>query len=456
MGHWSEGLVEEIAARVDPAADREQLRLIAREATRQIEMMAGRDFSNRGEASLKIYSGPLPLVDIPDMQTPTMNADHDVWPIEDLQTPGMSSILQVGRVEPLATTSVPRSTALYAAGHFVASLWAEGRLSRDYLIAWLGNAIDAEHRPEFLRLALPETNLVQIPVAAAVAPGWWFQVTRRLRWITLATPDDPRLIEPIFIPEKDAVAALVAGEPTLIIAETTSQPVAFAIKIRIWPTADFGWRRPWAPVSKAIRGHGMPTLLVDEDSTTDEIACQLLLLTYWHGYLSSDDGVLAHAVAAAYPRAVGRIRAATNQPDDQAAAALLLERLVHPGFDPARGAELTRRYVNRLARVAILEHRKMDSPGLRPWEKLGLTERAFYKLLPRFAVKVGPRYQIDETVLKTMEEYLRAHDADSRAREAALEVLLGRGFLEPAARKWLQRHSVDSVLNAHPRTPVRR
>ena len=196
----------------------------------------------------------------------------------------------------------------------------------------------------------------------------------------------------------------------------------------------------------------MPTLLVDDDSTPDEIACQLLLLTYWHGYLSSDDGVLAQAVAAAYPRAVGRIRAATNQPDDNAAAALLLERLVHPGFDPARGAESTRRYVNRLARVAILDHRKMDSPGLRPWEKLGLTERAFYKLLPRFAAKVGRRYQIDEAVLGAIEQHMRDRDTRSRAREAALDVLLGRGFTEPAARKWLQRHSLASVLDAWPRT----
>ena len=452
MGHWSENLVEEIAARVDPAADREELRVIAREAARQIEMLAGRDFSSRGRASMTIYGGQMPFVDMPDAQAPTIDADHAVWPIEDLHTPGMSSILQVGTLQPLATMSAPRSAAFYGAGQFVARLWAEGRLSRDYLIAWLGNAFDAEHRPEFLRLALPETNLVQIPVAAAVAPGWWFQVTRRLRWITQATPDDPRLIEPIFIPEKDAVAALVAGEPTLIIAETTSEPATFAVKIRIWPTADFGWRRPWAPLSKAIRGHGMPTLLVDDDSTPDEIACQLLLLTYWHGYLSSDDGVLAQAVAAAYPRAVGRIRAATNQPDDNAAAALLLERLVHPGFDPARGAESTRRYVNRLARVAILDHRKMDSPGLRPWEKLGLTERAFYKLLPRFAAKVGRRYQIDEAVLGAIEQHMRDRDTSSRAREAALDVLLGRGFTEPAARKWLQRHSLASVLDAWPRT----
>lgn len=451
MGHWSENLVEEIAARVDPAADREELRVIAREAARQIEMMAGRDFSNRGQASVTIYSGSMPLVDVPDVQAPTINADHDVWPIEDLHTPGMSSILQVGRLDPPAATSAPRSAAFYAAGHFVAKLWAEGRLSRDYLIAWLGNAFDSEHRPEFLRLALPETNLVQIPVAAALAPGWWFQVTRRLRWITKSTPDDPRLIEPIFIPEKGAVAGLVAGEPTLIMAEMTSQPVKFAVKIRIWPTTNFGWGRPWAPVSRAIHQHGMPTLLLDENSTPEEIACQLLLLTYWHGYLSSDDGGLADAVAAAYPKAVGRIRVATNQPDNEAAAALLLERLLHPGFDPARGAESTRRYVNRLARVAILEQRKMDSPGLRPWEQLGLTERAYYKLLPRFAPKVGRRYQTDEVVLRAIEEHIRDHDGKSRARESALEVLIARGFSEPAARKWLQRHSLADVLDARPR-----
>ena len=37
---------------------------------------------------------------------------------------------------------------------------------------------------------------------------------------------------------------------------------------------------------------------------------------------------------------------------------MLLEQLVHPGFDPVRGAEATRRYVQGKASIIFMEHRK--------------------------------------------------------------------------------------------------
>jgi hypothetical protein len=48
---------------------------------------------------------------------------------------------------------------------------------------------------------------------------------------------------------------------------------------------------------------------------------------------------IADAIAVAYPQAVARIVSATRAPDTRAAAAMLFEGLLRPGFDPARGAD---------------------------------------------------------------------------------------------------------------------
>jgi hypothetical protein len=77
------------------------------------------------------------------------------------------------------------------------------------------------------------------------------------------------------------------------------------------------------------------------------------------------------------------------------AAATLLEQLIRPGFDPAQGAEATRRYVRRKASIAVMQHRKLESPDRCPWTQVGISERRYYKLLPLFAQKVNGRYDYD-------------------------------------------------------------
>src|SRR4051794_11209839 len=83
-----------------------------------------------------------------------------------------------------------------------------------------------------------------------------------------------------------------------------------------------------------------------------------------------------------------------------------LRGLVQPGFDPARGADAVRRYVTRKASIAVLEHAKAEHPERYPWTQVGISERRYYKLLPRFARKVNGRYDVvDADVVPAM----RAH-----------------------------------------------
>jgi hypothetical protein len=196
----------------------------------------------------------------------------------------------------------------------------------------------------------------------------------------------------------------------------------------------------------------MPTVTVDPSSTAEEIACQVVLKGYWHGYIDGSEAALARAIEMAYPREVERIRRQTRAPSPASAASMLLEQLIHPGFDPAQGAEATRRYVRRKASIVVMEHRKQENPERCPWTQVGITERRFYKLLPMFAAKVGGRYDYDQDdVVVKMRTHLDAVDADRATRSASLDLLRSRGFKEEAARKWLQRHSPAEALTAWPR-----
>ena len=110
--------------------------------------------------------------------------------------------------------------------------------------------------------------------------------------------------------------------------------------------------RPWSVLAEAIHGHGIPTITLDLASTPQEIACQVVLKGYWHGYIGADELALASAVATAYPQPVEHVQRQTRAPTRESAAAMLLEQLVRPRFDPAQGADVTRRYVRRKASVS--------------------------------------------------------------------------------------------------------
>ena len=178
----------------------------------------------------------------------------------------------------------------------------------------------------------------------------------------------------------------------------------------------------------------------------------MVLKGYWHGYISGGEPALANAVAMAYPRQVERIQRVTRAPNRTSAAATLLEQLIHPGFDPAQGAEATRRYVRRKASIAVMEYRKAESPDRYPWTQVGISERRYYKLLPLFAQKVNGRYDVDQPdVVARMRAHLDHADQTKTVREAALDVLVSHGFGKEAARKWLQRHRPEEAVDAWPR-----
>ena len=273
--------------------------------------------------------------------------------------------------------------------------------------------------------------------------------------MTSEAEDDGRLIELLLDSTMTGgeVPPLAAAEPILIAVPMARQPADWAFTARIWTE---GVRRPvdrpWSKVAEAIHDNGIPTITLDPISTPHEIACQVVLKGYWHGYIRSDEPALANAVAMAYPRQVERIQRATRAPNPASAAATLLEHLIRPGFDPAQGAEATRRYVRRKASIAVMQHRKGEAPDRYPWTQVGISERRYYKFLPQFAQKVNGRYVLDhDDVVARMKAYLDQVDHARTIRGAALDVLWSHGFGEEAARKWLQRHRPEEAVDAWPR-----
>jgi hypothetical protein len=345
---------------------------------------------------------------------------------------------------------MPIASALRAAGSLVhAVARSPGLLSRDFMLAWLRQFPPAD-RTAFFHDLLDASNHVHVPVATGGGEDWWFQVTRRLLWITSAA-DEQRLVEPLFPDADEALRRLVAVEPLLIIGRVTSHPADWAMAVRIWPSVTRPAGRPWRYLASAIHDHGIPVLSLDPESTSEEIQCQLLLLAHWHKYVGPDEPEIADAIAAAYPREVARIARATAAPDERAAAAILFEGLLRPGFDPAMGAATARRYVSRKATVAIRDHRKTTDGGVRHWESLGISERHYYKLLNRFAPKSGTHYDVNTEVLEQVRNHLVSRDQRTKKHTAAMELLQQRGFSHTAARKWLQRHDYSEALTAWPR-----
>jgi hypothetical protein len=454
MGHWSESLVEEAAAMVGGDPDREQLRALLVETGKEIDILAGRSFGGADRRSVGIDFGGLPLAEIPDLQRGTLESADAVYEVPNPVNKQMTTVLQVAPLMDPLPDAISVGDALFVAGQLVADASRTGRLSRDYVIQWLGHSTDGENRKALLRRVMDPGYRFNVPVLGTSVGGWWFQISRRLIWVTSETRDEGRLLEPLFDKdESKAGLALVADEAVLIAARLTSQPVDWAFSARIW-TEDVKrpLDRPWRMLAKAIHGFGIPVITIDGASSRLEIACQVLLLAYWYGYIGNDEPGLATAVALAFPKQVERLRRGTGAPDAESAAATLLEGLIHPGFDPARGAEANRRYVTRKASIAVMEHRKREAADRYPWTRAGISERRYYKLLPQFAHKVNGRYHLDdEDVLERMKTYLDTREHDRTVRRLAIGVLREHGFSNVAARKWLQRHPPEEAVNAWPR-----
>ena len=455
MGHWSEDLVEELAEELGGSPDRRLLVELLAEVGSEIDVLAGRNFHPLSRATAIIDSCGLPLVDVPDLQVGSMETTAGVWAVPDLVNPQMATTLQVDAIDSPVHNAAPVADALWIAGQLVADASRAGRLKRDYVLHWLGAHFDHEERKDLFRDVMDPAVRFYVPVLGTSTKGWWFQIARRLIWVTSETNDEGRLLELLLdgATTSDEVVPLVAAEPILIAAPMTQQPVEWAFNARIWTDeVERPNDRPWSIMAEAIHGHGVPTITLDPASTPEEIACQVVLKGYWHGYIGGDEPALGRAIATAYAQPVERIQRQTHAPTRESAAAMLLEQLIRPGFDPAQGAEATRRYVRRKASIVVMEHRKREAPERYPWTQVGISERRYYKLLPLFAEKVNGRYDYDHgDVVARMKAHLEERDRKREIRTAALDLLRSRGFGEAAARKWLQRHEPEQAIGAWPR-----
>ena len=453
MGHWAERFVNEVAARLPADVDRDRILAALQTAGTQIETLTGQSFGPPERNTLSVTTFGLPFVELPGLLLGSEESPGSFWPIPNPVDQHRATVAQLAEfTPPPADRGMPIASALRAAGNLVHAAAQSGRLTRDYVVWWLGHSFPREDRTAFLRSLLDPSHHAHAPIATAAGGGWWFQITRRLLWVTDAT-EEQRLLESL-IPDADgALLALVAVEPLLIVSRITTHPADWAMGVRIWPSIErpVAMATRWRHTANAVHQHGIPVLPLDTESTPEEIQCQLLLLAYWHKYIGADELEIAGAIASAYPRAVERITRATGAPDRRAAAAILFEGLLQPGFDPTMGAAAARRYVNRKARIAILNHRKTSDGGIRPWEALGVSERRYYKLLERFALKNGARYEVDASVLEQIRDHLISRDQKAEKHAAAMAVLQQRGFSYAAARKWLQRHDYKEALAAYPR-----
>lgn len=457
MGHWSEQLVDELVQQLGPDADRQRVAELLGQVGREMDVLTGRSFAPLREVTSTFEPNGLPFVDVPDLRVDSTEPPDGVWAIPDPVTPEFATVLQLAAFTPPSQKPVQIADALWIAGQLIASASQAGFLSRDHVLYWLGTSMDHEERMATFRRAMDPSVRISIPVFGQSLGGWWFQVSRRLVWVTNETEEEGRLYEPLLRDDSepdDDTKPLMATESVLIMAPMDRHPVNWAFTARIWPeNVRLPIDRPWSRISNAIHDHGIPTITIDPSSTPLETACQVVLKGYWHGYIGGAEPALANAVALAYPQPVERIRRACRTPDARSAATMLLEQLIRPGFNPAQGAEATRRYVRRKASITIMEHRKAEAPDRYPWTQIGISERRYYKLLPLFAKKEGGRYvfERDDLVMR-MKAHLDGNDRNRDIRAAALEVLLSRGFSKEAARKWLQRHPVEDAVHAQPRS----
>ena len=462
MGHWSEDLVEDLAQHLGGSPDRRLLVELLAEAGSEIDTLAGRSFQPLHRATAIIDSGGLPLVDVPDLQVGSLEAVAGPWAVPDPINPKVATTLQIAAIDSPVRKAAPVADALWIAGQFVADASRAGTLKGDYVLHWLGVRIDPEQRKDLFRHVMDPAVRFYVPVLGTSVDGWWFQIARRLIWVTSETKDEGRLLELLLdgVTTSDESFPLAATEPTLIAAPMTQQPVEWAFTARIW--TDEVQRpndRPWHILADAIHGHGIPTITLDPASTPQEIACQVVLKGYWHGYIGTGEPALTSALATAYPQPVERVQRLTDSPTRESAAAMLLGQLFRRGFDPAQGAEATRRYVRKKASIVVMEHKKQEAPDRYPWTQVGISERRYYKLLPQFAQKVNGRYDYDhDDVVARMKAHLEERDRERAVRTAALDLLRSRGFNEAAARKWLQRHIPEQAIHAWPRgqQPVER
>lgn len=431
----------------------DELRRSLDEALKRIQTLTGRSFGVTRSGTLDIKINGLPFVEVPDLHVAGRNEfDIPAWPVPDPIHPEYAQVLQVNRPYRLDHAAGPLSSALRRAGEVVAAYAADDGFQRAVLY-WLAAHRERGGLESVLRSAMDPDVRVDVPVIGLSDDGWWIQISRRLQVITQDTPDEQRLLEVLVQP--DAGGAVTATEPLVIIARLTEHPVTWAMSVRVWVASGTRPGHLWRirGGADAIHRYGIPIVGIDAASSAAEVTAQLLLASRAHGYLVGEDDEIPAALSDAFPREVARIRAGTDAPDTRTAAIRLFDRLRRRGFDPSCSAETMRRYVRRQASTICLAARQEQRIDL-PWRDLGISEGYYYKLLRRAGVPKGAdgRYVVDETVTSQLARTLDARGSARERRAAALAYLVEKGFSKPAARKWIQRHPLEGVLDAQPWT----
>ena len=138
----------------------------------------------------------LPFVELPGLLIGSEESPGGLWPIPNPVERDRATVVQVAEVTPPPGRVMPVAGALRVVGNLVHAAARSGFLSREYVLSRLGHSFHGEDRTAFLRGLLDPSNHVHVPEAAAAGDGWWFQITRRLLWITQAT-EEQRLVEPL-------------------------------------------------------------------------------------------------------------------------------------------------------------------------------------------------------------------------------------------------------------------
>lgn len=226
--------------------------------------------------------------------------------------------------------------------------------------------MDHEQRMELMRRVMDPAVRFSVPILGVSVSGWWIQIARRLIWVTSETEDDGRLLELLLDNTMTGGedAPLAAVEPIMIAAPMTRQPADWAFTARVWNEGVLRpIDRPWSKIAKAIHGHGIPTITLDPISTPYEIACQVVLKGYWHGYIGSDEPALANAVVMAYPRQVERIHRGVSGLEGLPRAELIALAQAPAADNARKDAEMVRltAQVDLLTeQVAVLQRRETE------------------------------------------------------------------------------------------------
>lgn len=140
VGHWSEPLLDEAAARIGPDADRDVVKALLIKAATEIELLSGRSFGRAGQQTVTIDAGGLPFAELRDAHVAGFESSVDTWPVPDPVNPQFAVVLQLGRFANLPDRAIPTWQALFVAGQLVAWANQAGLLSPQYLLWRLGNA----------------------------------------------------------------------------------------------------------------------------------------------------------------------------------------------------------------------------------------------------------------------------------------------------------------------------